>query len=53
MSSLIASPIGFLEVINAPSTSESEIFHGHIEGKRAEPYRQRSDQSEQDEVNGF
>ena len=27
-------PVGFMEAKNAPGTSESEIFHGHMEGKK-------------------
>ena len=48
----VVSPVGLLEAKNAPGTSESEIFHGHMEGKRAELEGQRSDRSEQSEVNG-
>ena len=45
-------PVEFSEAENAPGTSQSEIFHGHLEGKRAEAGGQRSDRSEQSEVNG-
>ena len=45
-------PVVLLEAKNAPGTSQSEIFHGHMEGKRAEPDGQRSNGSQQSEVNG-
>ena len=48
----VVRPVGLLEAENAPGTSQSEIFHGRMEGKRAEPDGQRSDRSEQSEVNG-
>ena len=37
---------------NAPGTGQREFFHGHMEGKRAEPDGQRSNRSQQSEVNG-
>ena len=46
------SPVGLMEAKNAPGTSESEIVHGDMEGKKTEPDEQRSDRSEQSEVNG-
>ena len=48
----VVSPGGLLEAENAPGTSESKIFHGCMEGKNLEPEGQRSDKSEQSEVNG-
>ena len=45
-------PALHLEAKNAPGTSQSEIFHGHMEGKRGEVNGQRSDRSQQREVNG-
>ena len=48
----VVSPGGLLEAENAPGTSESEIFHRHMEGKKPKPEGQRSDKSEQSEVNG-
>ena len=29
----VVSPVGLLEAKNAPGTSESQIFHGRMEGK--------------------
>ena len=48
----VVPPFVFLEAKNAPGTGQSEIFHGHLEGQRAEAGGQRSDRSEQSEVNG-
>ena len=48
----VVPPVVLLEAKNAPGMSQSEIFHGDMEGKRAEPDRERSDRSEQMEVNG-
>ena len=45
-------PVGLSEATDAPGTGESEIFHGHMEGKRAEPDGQGSDRSQQSEVSG-
>ena len=45
-------PVGLLEAENAPGTNQSESCHGHIKGKRAEPDGQRSNRSQQSEVNG-
>ena len=36
-------PVGLLEAENAPGTSESGIFHGHMDGEQTEPDGQRSD----------
>ena len=46
-------PVVLLEGKNAPGTSQSETFHVHMEGKRAEPDEHMSDRSEQSEVNGY
>ena len=46
----IVPPVGSREAKNALSTSQSEIFHGHMEGERAESDGERSDRSEQREV---
>ena len=48
----VVPPVVLLEAKNGPGTSQSEIFHGHMEGKRVEAGGQRSDRSEQSEVNG-
>ena len=48
----VVPPVGLLEATNAPGTGESDIFHGEKEGKRARLEGQRSDRSEQSEVNG-
>ena len=48
----VVPPAVLLEAKNAPGTSQSEIFHGHMEGKRVEAGERRSDRSEQSEVNG-
>ena len=48
----VVSPVGFLEAETAPVASESEIFHGCMEVQKTEPDGQRSDRSEQSEVNG-
>jgi hypothetical protein len=48
----VVSPVRALEAKNAPGTSESESFHGRMEGKETEPDGQRSARSEQSEVNG-
>ena len=48
----VVPPVGLLEATNAPGTGESDIFHGEREGKRARLKGQRSDRSEQSEVNG-
>ena len=48
----VVPPVVLLEATNAPGTGESDIFYGHMEGKRAEPEGQRSDRSEQSEVIG-
>ena len=45
-------PVVLLEANNAPCTSQSEIFHGHDEGKRAEADGQNSNRNEQSEVDG-
>ena len=52
----VVPPIVLPEDKNAPDTSASEIFHMHMEAKRGEADGQRSDRSdgsEQSEVNGF
>ena len=49
----VVSPARLLEAKKAPGTSESETFHGHMEGQRAEPDGQMSDRSEQRGANGF
>ena len=46
----VVPPFVFLEAKNAPGTSQSEIFHGHLEGKRADAGGQGGDRSEQSEV---
>ena len=48
----VVPPVGLLEAENAPGMSESGIFHGCMEGEKPEPDEQRSDRSEQSEVNG-
>ena len=48
----VVPPAVLLEAKNAPGTSQSEVFHGHMEGKRAEADGQRSDRSQQSDVNG-
>ena len=48
----VVPPVVLLEAKDAPGPSQSEIFHGHLEGKRVEAGEQRSDRSEQSEVNG-
>ena len=48
----VVPPVVLLEAKNAPGRSASEIFHGHLEGKRAEAGGQRSDRSEKSELNG-
>ena len=48
----VVPPVVLVEAKNAPGPSQSEIFHGHLEGKRVEADGQRSDRSEQREVNG-
>ena len=48
----VVPPAVLLEAKNAPGTSQSEALHGHMEGKRAEPDGQRSNRSQQSEVNG-
>ena len=48
----VVPPVVLLEAKNAPGTSQSEVLHGHLEGKRVEAGGQRSDRSEQSEVNG-
>ena len=48
----VVPPVVLLEAKNAPDTGQSKIFHGHMEGKRAEPDGQRSNRSQQTEVNG-
>ena len=48
----VVSPVGLLEAEFAPGTRESEIFHGRMELKKTELDEQRSDRSEQSEVNG-
>ena len=48
----VVPPFVLLEAKNAPGTSQSGIFHGHMEGKRVEAGERRSDRSEQSEVNG-
>ena len=40
------------EATNAPSTCESEIFHGHIGGKELDWRDKASDRGEQSEANG-
>ena len=47
----VVSSVGLLEAKNAPDMSESKIFHGCMEGKKPELDEQRSDRSEQREVN--
>ena len=48
----VVPPLVLLEAKNAPGTSQGEIFMGHMEGKRTEPDGQRSNSSQQSEVNG-
>ena len=48
----VVSPVRALEAKNAAGTSESESFHGRMEGKQTEPDGQMSDRGEQSEVNG-
>ena len=48
----VVPPVMLLEAKNAPGTSQSEIFHGHLEGKRAEADGQRSDRNQQSGVKG-
>ena len=38
-------PVVLVEAKDAPGTSQSEIFHGPMEGKRAEADGQRSDRT--------
>ena len=47
----VVPPVVLLEDKKAPCTSQSEIFHGHMEGNRVEADGQRSDRSQQSEVN--
>ena len=47
----VVPPVVLSEAKNAPGTSQSEVFHGHMEGKRAEADGQRSDRSQQSDVN--
>ena len=47
----VVPPVVLSEAENAPGTSQSEVFHGHIERKRAEADGQRTDRSQQSEVN--
>ena len=37
----VVPPAVLSEAKNAPGTSQSEVFHGHMEGKRAEADGQR------------
>ena len=48
----VVPPVVLLEAKDAAGTCQSEIFHGHLEGKRVEAGERRSDRSEQSEVNG-
>ena len=48
----VVPPVVLLEAKDAPGRGQSEVFHGHMEGKRAEADGQRSDTREQSEVNG-
>ena len=48
----VVPPVVLLEAKDAPGRGQSEVFHGHMEGKRAEPDGQRSNRSQQSEVNG-
>ena len=48
----VVPPVGLLEATNAPGTCESEIFHGHIEGKELDWRDKESDRGEQSEANG-
>ena len=45
--------VGLLEAKNAPGASQSEIFNLHMEGKRVEAGGQKSDRSQQSEVDVF
>ena len=47
----VVPPVGLLDATNAPSTCESEIFHGHIEGKELDWRDKESDRGEQSEAN--
>ena len=49
----VVNPVVLLEAKHGPGTSQSEIFHGHLEGKRVGAGEQRSDRSEQNEVNCY
>ena len=48
----VVPPVGLLDATNAPSTCESEIFHGHIDGKELDWRDKESDRGEQSEANG-
>ena len=48
----VVPPVGLLDATNAPSTCESEIFHGHIEGKELDWSDKESDRGGQSEANG-
>ncbi len=48
----VVPPVVVLEAKDAPGRGQSEVFYGHMEGKRAEPDGQGSDRSQQSEVNG-
>ena len=48
----VVPPVGLLEASNAPGTCESEIFHGHIEGKEIDWMDKESDMGEQSGANG-
>ena len=48
----VVPPVGLLDATNAPSTCESEIFHGHIEGKELDWRDKESDRGGQSEANG-
>ena len=37
----VVPPVMLSEAKNAPGTNQSEVFHGHMEGKRAEAHGQR------------
>ena len=47
----VVPPVVLLEAKNAPGTSQSEAFHGHMDGNKAETDGQRCNRSQQSEVN--
>ena len=48
----VVSPVVLLESKQAPGTNQSEIFHGHIEGKELDWSDKESDRGGQSEANG-